>query len=48
VDSSIDMFGYTIYSYFPTPSLAAVVMLVYALVSIGLSMFMFRRKQLTG
>jgi ABC-2 type transport system permease protein len=48
VDASIDAFGVTIYSYYPNPTSAAIVMLAYALVCMGISMFLFRRKQLTG
>ncbi len=48
VDTSVDMFGYTIYSFYPTPASAAIVMFAYAVVSIAISMFLFRRKQLSG
>jgi len=48
VDTSVDMFGYTIYSFYPTPASAAITMFAYAVVSIAISMFLFRRKQLSG
>jgi ABC-2 type transport system permease protein len=40
--------GITLYNYVPDPTLSALVMLVYALIAAGISMFLFRRKQMTG
>jgi ABC-type transport system involved in multi-copper enzyme maturation permease subunit len=40
--------GMSFSSYYPDPGVAAVVMLVYAAVAIGLSMYLFKRKQLAG
>ena len=48
VDSYVEAFGFTIYSYYPTVSSAAIVMFVYAVVAMALSMLMFKRKQLPG
>jgi ABC-2 type transport system permease protein len=40
--------GFMFPSYYPDPATAAIVMLAYALVAVGLSMVLFRRKQMTG
>lgn len=48
VDTSVEAFGFTIYSYYPSVSSAAIVMMVYTVVAMALSLIMFKRKQLTG
>ena len=48
IDTSNDMYGFTVHSYYPTPSTAAIVMMAYAVIAIAISLFLFRRKQLTG
>ena len=48
VDTSVDMMGITLYSYYPTVSTAAIVMMVYAIVAVVLSLLIFKRKQLSG
>lgn len=40
--------GGTFHNYYPDPSIAALVMLAYALVAVVISMVLFRRKQMTG
>jgi ABC-type transport system involved in multi-copper enzyme maturation permease subunit len=47
-DEVFDEVGFTIHQYYPDQAVAAFVMLVYALVSVALSLFLFKRKQLTG
>lgn len=41
-------YGVTLHQYYPDPELSALVMAVYALVAAGLSMLLFKRKQLAG
>lgn len=48
VDSSGEAFGYTFYSFYPTPESAAIVMLGYIVVSMAISLVLFKRKQLVG
>jgi ABC-2 type transport system permease protein len=49
VDATMDVGGgYTIHSYYPDPAIAALTMLIYAAVSIVLSLILFKRKQLAG
>jgi len=49
VDTTMDFgAGYSFYSYYPDPSLAALTMMVYAVVAIVLSLILFKRKELSG
>lgn len=48
VDTSVNAFGLTVYSFYPTPFSAAVVMAAYAVIAMAISMFVFRKKQLSG
>jgi len=48
VDTSSDMFGFTFYSFYPEPWVAAIVCFAYAAVCFVLSMLLFYRKQLSG
>ncbi|OGS41661.1 MAG: hypothetical protein A3K67_04825 [Euryarchaeota archaeon RBG_16_62_10] len=48
VDSSAEAFGYTFYSFYPAPSTAAFVMLAYIVLSMVVSLVLFKRKQLVG
>jgi ABC-2 type transport system permease protein len=40
--------GFTFYSFYPEPAMAAITMAVYAIVAIVLSIVLFKRKQLSG
>lgn len=49
VDEKVDVGqGMSFYSFYPDPSIAALVMIVYAVVAMILSMVLFKKKQLTG
>ncbi len=49
VDSMLDTgMGMEFHSFYPTPEIAAIVMLLYAVVACLLSMILFKRKQLAG
>jgi ABC-2 type transport system permease protein len=48
VDSSMSMGGLTFHNYYPDPTMAAVVMAIYAVVAIVLSLVLFKRKELSG
>ncbi|MBN1677669.1 MAG: ABC transporter permease [Candidatus Thermoplasmatota archaeon] len=46
VDTSLEHFGFTIYTFYPEPWVAAVVCFAYAVVAIALSLILFYKKQL--
>jgi ABC-2 type transport system permease protein len=48
VDTSAELYGFTYYSFYPEPWVAAVVMFAYAAAAIALSLVLFYRKQLSG
>ena len=48
MDTSMDYGGFSFSSFYPEPTTAAIVMLAYMVICLGLSLFLFRRKQLTG
>lgn len=48
VDASTEQFGFTFYSLYPEPWVAAIVFLAYTVVCIALSLLLFYRKQLSG
>ena len=48
VDASFDDYGFTLYLFYPEPSVAALVCLAYAVIAMAISMVLFNRKQLTG
>ncbi len=50
VDSSQEFpgMGITMYSFYPTMSTAAIVMLAYAVVAAAISLVLFKKKQLAG
>jgi ABC-2 type transport system permease protein len=47
-DTTMDYGGLSFSSFYPEPSTAAIVMMAYIVVCLGLSLFLFKRKQLTG
>lgn len=48
VDSSQTMQGFTFYNYYPEPTISAIVLVAYIAILMLISMFLFKRKQLTG
>jgi len=40
--------GFTLYNYYPDPGTSVIVMFAYVAIFVAMSIFLFRRKELTG